>query len=131
MGSAFSSKPGRESTLEVTVSNAGGAVTGIIKDLQDRPLKSARFALLPELRLRGNPLLLKTGVANANGDFTIDAIRPGNYTLLAFPDEDQFTPAFLRDRDLLEKFEAFGNLISIGAGQTIRADVTVVPQAPR
>ena len=131
MGSAFSSKPGRESTLEVTISNAGGAVTGIIKDFQDRPLKSARFALLPELRLRGNPLLLKTGVANANGDFTIDAIRPGNYTLLAFPDEDQFTPAFLRDRDLLEKFEAFGNLISIGAGQTIRADVTVVPQAPR
>ena len=131
MGSAFSSKPGRESTLEVTISNAGGAVTGIIKDFQDRPLKSARFALLPELRLRGNPLLLKTGVANANGDFTIDAIRPGNYTLLAFPDEDQFTPASLRDRDLLEKFEAFGNLISIGAGQTIRADVTVVPQAPR
>ena len=40
-------------------------------------------------------------------------------------------PAFSEDRDLLEKFEAFGHPISIGAGQTIRADVTVVPQAPR
>ncbi len=131
MGSGFSSKPGRESALEVTISNAGGAITGIIKDSQDRPLKSARFALLPEPRLRGNPLLLKTGVANTNGDFKIDAIRPGNYTLLAFPDEDQFTPAFLRDRDMLEKVEAFGHPISIRAGQTIRADVTVVPQGSR
>jgi hypothetical protein len=131
MGTTFSSKPGRESTLEVTISNAGGAITGIIKDSQDKPLKTARFVLMPELRLRGNPLLLKTGVANANGDFTIDAVPPGNYTLLAFPDEDRFTPAVLRDRDLLEKLEAFGYPLSIGAGQTIRADVTVVPQVPR
>jgi hypothetical protein len=83
------------------------------------------------IRLRGNPVLLKTGVANTNGDFTINAIRPGNYTLLAFPDEDEFTPAFLRDRDLLEKYEAFGQPVSIGAGQTIRADVTVVPEPRR
>ena len=131
MGSGFASKPGRESTLEVTMSNAGGVIVGFIKDDQDKPLRSARFVLLPELRLRGNPVLLKTGVADANGDFTINAIRPGNYTLLAFPDEDQFTPAFLRDRDLLEKYEAFGHPVSIGAGQTIRADVTVVPQPAR
>jgi len=94
-------------------------------------LGSARFVLVPEPRLRSNPILLRTGVTNANGDFTINGIRPGNYTLLGFPDEDQFTPAFLRDRDLLEKYEAFGHPISIGAGQTIRADVTVVPEPGR
>jgi hypothetical protein len=66
-----------------------------------------------------------------NGDFTINAIRPGNDTLLAFPDEGQFTPAFLRDHDLLEKYEAFGHLISIGAGQTIWMAVTVVPEPRR
>jgi hypothetical protein len=128
MASGFSSKPGHESTLEVTISNAGGVITGILKDLQDKPLRTGRFVLVPDPRLRGNPVLLKTGVVNANGGFTINAIRPGNYTLLAFPDEDQFTPAFLRDQDLLEKYEAFGRPISIGARQTIRADVNVVPE---
>jgi len=131
MGSGFSSKPGQESTLDVTMNNAGGVIAGIIKDRQDKPLRSGRFVLLPEPRLRSNPVLLKTGVANENGDFTIHAIRPGNYMLLAFPDEDEFTPAFLRNRDLLEKYEAFGHPVSIGAGQTIRADVTVVPEPQR
>jgi Carboxypeptidase regulatory-like domain len=131
MGSGFSSKPAQESVLEVTISNAGGGITGIIKDRQDKPLGTGRLVLLPEPRLRANPFLLKTGVANVNGEFTIDAIRPGNYTLLGFPNEDEFTPAFLRNRDLLERYEAFGNPISVGAGQTIRADVTVVPQTIR
>ena len=131
MGSGFSSRPARESVLEVTISNAGGVITGIIKDRQDKPLGTGRFVLLPGPRLRANPFLLKTGVANVNGEFTIDAICPGNYTLLGFPDEDEFTPAFLRNRDLLERYEAFGKPVSVGAGQTIRADVTVVPQARR
>jgi hypothetical protein len=126
MGSGFSSKPDSESALQVTISNTGGGIAGTIKDDMDRPVTSGRFVLLPEARLRTNPNLLKTGVANENGEFTINAIRPGNYTLLAFPDDDQFTPAFLRNRDLLEKYEAFGHSISLGAGQTIRADVTVV-----
>src|SRR5207249_168035 len=36
LGSGFSVPPVKERTLEVIVSNAGGAVTGVIKDRQDK-----------------------------------------------------------------------------------------------
>src|SRR4030095_5339965 len=45
MGAGFASKPDQESTLEVTISNSGGVIAGIIKDRQEKPLSSGRFVL--------------------------------------------------------------------------------------
>lgn len=125
--SGFSSTPGTEKALEVVVSNVAGTLMGVIKDRQDKPVPAGRLVLLPEPSRRANPFLIRTTVAVEKGDFTLETIAPGEYTAIAFPDEDQFTPVFLRNLDLSEKYERFGQHVHIGPGETTRADLTVAP----
>jgi protocatechuate 3,4-dioxygenase beta subunit len=126
MGSGFSVPPSTENTLEVEISNAGGAVTGIIKDRDDRPVSGGRYVLLPDPALRTNPALITTGVADGKGEFKIEAILPGEYTVIAFPDEDRFTPIFMRNVSVVEKYEPFGERVHIEEGST-QVNVHIIP----
>jgi len=122
----FSTTPGKESVLEVVISNAGGTLTGVVKDAQNKPAPAGRIVLLPDRSLRTNPFLIRTGVAIEGGVFAIEVIPPGEYTAVAFPDRDEFTPAFLRDMKEMEKYEPFGQPVHIGPRETTRLDLTVV-----
>jgi len=122
----FSTTPGKESVLEVVISNAGGTLTGIVKDARNKPVPAGRIVLLPDRSLRTNPFLIRTGVAIEGGVFAIEVIPPGEYTAVAFPDRDEFTPAFLRDMKEMEKYEPFGQPVHIGPRETTRLDLTVV-----
>jgi hypothetical protein len=126
MSSGFSATPGRVHDLEITISNAGGTLTGIVKDSNEKPVPTARLLLLPDPSLRANPSLIRTGLASEKGEFLMQTIPPGHYTVIAFPDEDELTPAYLRDLDAVEKDERFGQQIYINAGQTSRIDLSTV-----
>jgi hypothetical protein len=127
MSSGFSPRPGRTSFLEIVISNAGGTLTGMITDAAGKPMPGARAVLLPEPALRQNRMLLKHTVADGRGEFTFDVLRPGDYTLIALPDEDRFTPMMLREFENLEDFERFGYRIRIDANVVHRIDWTVAP----
>ena len=126
----FSAQPGKEDVLEVVISNASGSLAGIVKDKQEKPVPAGRIALLPEPALRSNPFLVRTTVAIEEGKFIMETIPPGDYTAIAFPDEDKFTPAFLRDLPSIEKYERFGQHVQIEAKETKRLDLTVAPSEP-
>jgi hypothetical protein len=126
----FSGQPGKEGTLEVVLSNASGALAGVVKNKQEKPVPAGRIALLPEPAFRSNPFLVRTTVAIEEGKFTMETIPPGDYTAIAFPDEDKFTPAFLRDLPSIQKYERFGQQVTIEAKQTKRLDLTVAPSEP-
>jgi protocatechuate 3,4-dioxygenase beta subunit len=104
----------------------------VIKDRQNNPVPAGRLVLLPDRSRRTNPILTRTAVAVEKGEFTLETIVPGEYTAIAFPDEDQYTPVLLRSLELSEKYERFGLHIHIGAGETTRADLnlTVAPTEP-
>jgi hypothetical protein len=126
----FSGQPGKEGVLEIVLSNASGSLAGIVKNKQEKPVPAGRIALLPEPALRGNPFLVRTTVAIEEGKFTMETIPPGDYTAIAFPDEDKFTPAFLRDLPSVEKYERFGQHVTIEAKETKHLDLTVAPSEP-
>jgi hypothetical protein len=126
MSSGFSATPGKERELEITISNASGTLAGTVKDANDKPVPTARLILLPDPSLRANPLLIRTGLASEKGEFIMQVIPPGHYTVIAFPDEDQLTPAYLRDLEEVGKYERFGQQIYINAEQTSRVDLITV-----
>jgi protocatechuate 3,4-dioxygenase beta subunit len=125
--SGWAASAGTETTVDVIVSNAGGSITGVIKDRKNRPVSAGRYILLPEPSLRANLPLITTSVASEQGMFKIEAVRPGEYTLIAFPDEDRYTPVFMRDLERVQQFERFGERIQVIAGQTTQVSVTVPP----
>jgi hypothetical protein len=126
--SGFSASPEEDRTLEVIISNDGGNVAGTIKDILDKPGAGARVVLLPDSSLRDNPVFLKIALASESGEFSMEMIPPGNYTAIAFPAEEQFTPMFLTEPRWVEQYERYGQPIHIDAGETSRADlITVTP----
>jgi hypothetical protein len=130
IANGFSAQPGKEGVLEVVISNAGGSLAGVVKDKQEKAVPAGRIALLPEAALRANPFLVRTTVAIERGEFKMETIPPGDYTVIALPDEDKFTPAFLRDLPSVEKYERFGQHVTIEPKETKRVDLTVAPSEP-
>lgn len=127
MASGFSTRPGKETELEMTVSNNGGIIEGNIRDKENNPLPGARYVLLPEKSLRQNRMLLQYGAAYEGGGFKIESVIPGDYRLIAFPDDDRFGPSFMRDLESIESYEAFGLWLHVDAGQTVSVTAVIVP----
>ena len=66
-------------------------------------------------------------VGTRKGAFIIESVLPGEYTLIAFPDDDQLTPVFLRHLELVGKYERFGQRVHVEAGQTQQVTLRTVP----
>jgi hypothetical protein len=127
--SGFSASPEEDRTLEVIISNAGGNVAGTINDIQGKSGAGARIVLLPDPSFRDNPIFLRVALASDSGEFSMEMIPPGNYTAIAFPAEEQFTPMFLTEARWVEQYERYGQPIHIDAGATARVHlVTVAPE---
>jgi hypothetical protein len=129
--SGFSVEAGRQSILEIVISNVGGKVSGVIRDRENNPVPGARYVLLPERSLRSNPSLIMTGASYEKGGFDIQSIPPGEYTLLAFPDDDRFSSVLLRDPERVQRYEPFGEHIHIAAGDSVVVTVVVAPDLDR
>ena len=124
--SGFSSAPGDERLLEVIVSNAGGAITGRITDVDGKPAAGSRVILLATPQLRANPAFGKLAVASDTGEFRIEAIASGEYIIMAFSAEKQ-----LRPREDYERFERFGQHVQISAHAESKVDLVTIPTDAR
>jgi protocatechuate 3,4-dioxygenase beta subunit len=72
-------------TVDVIIDTRGGGVHGVVRDASNQSAGEAVVVLIPPAAYRSNPLFHKRVRANAEGRFTVDGIRPGEYSLLAFP----------------------------------------------
>ena len=92
-------QPGGHLTADLIASANGAEVSGVVSDSSGQALPNAIVIAAPEPRLRGRVDSYRKTVSDQNGHFTLKAIRPGEYTLLAWESVDEnafYNPEFLK-----------------------------------
>jgi hypothetical protein len=111
--------------LQILVNGGGGTVEGTVTTATRRPSAGSTVVLVPEPSRRQNATLFKTAIANAEGAFSFQGVRPGSYRVFAWEsisDGAYLNPLFL------SKYEANGVAASVGGGTTSNVAVTVIPK---
>lgn len=111
---------GTSDSLSVVVALDGAQVSGTVLTGSNQPAGGATVVLVPDAPLRGVSALYRVTTTDQNGNFSLEGIRPGAYTLFAWAEVTQgawFDPAFLKTA------EGMGKGIELGEGQ--RATVTL------
>jgi hypothetical protein len=89
---------GATSSIDVTLSAAGGSISGSVLDSRQQPIADATVLLIPDEARRRQAHLYQKAKANANGSFEISGIAPGSYSVFALQESDEvpyLDPAFL------------------------------------
>jgi len=109
--------------LEVSVNSKGAKLQGLALDAAQKPVATARVVLVPEESRRQNQALYKSAASDANGNFTMSGIAPGQYKLFAWesvPGTAYMSPEFL------SKYENQGQVVKILENATNNANAKVI-----
>jgi hypothetical protein len=101
--------------LEVSVALNGGTVTGTILNAAQQQMSGAVAVLIPQSVRRQNRSLYPIAASDANGQFTIRGIAPGEYKLIAFPG----TPADgIYNLSTQSRLDRFTRPVTVAPGST-------------
>jgi hypothetical protein len=75
--------------VEITLSKAGGRLSGTAMDARRQPAKGATVLLIPDEEHRHLPHLYRTAKTDENGGFQVSGIAPGRYRVVAVSSADQ------------------------------------------
>lgn len=108
---------GPQVQLEATLATNGGSLTGKVM-LDGKPAPNYTVTVYPEQPRPFQPWLTRTATTDANGNFAIRTVAPGEYRALAW---EEIAREFLSDTEFLKRFEAAGPRITVkeSTAQTI------------
>jgi hypothetical protein len=117
---------GDSEPLELRIAGPGsiGGLDGTIVNALGQPVPAATIVLVPAPERRSNASAFRTSTSDQNGNFSIRAILPGEYRVLAW--EDIESGAYF-DPDFLRNFETRGEAIRLQRGSQTRVTVRVIP----
>ncbi len=105
-------------SITINASKGTGRIAGTALQ-KDKPASGVMIVLAP-LDLTGNPALFRRDQSDSDGTFTLNAVVPGRYTLMAIEDGwdlEWANPA------VLQKYIAGGESVQIAPNQ--KTDVSV------
>jgi hypothetical protein len=109
--------------LDVRVRTDGGSVDGIVLDGKLIPFAGATVVLAPMIQYRQNPALYRVAISDEAGRFSMTAIRPGDYKLLAW---DSITPGAYMNAEILSNYVEKEYPVTIAANIRVQTRVTVI-----
>ena len=113
--------------IDILLSSGAQSIRGTVRDSEGKPVGSSTVVLVPPPARRQNPLLYRTIRTNANGEFALNIVPPGDYKIFAWrslPNTAYMNAAFMA------RHEARGRTVQIVAGGTRNFDLTVIPTEP-
>ena len=108
-------------TVTINASKGNGRITGVALK-KDKPAAGVMIVLAP-LDLKSNPALFRRDQSDSDGTFTLNAVVPGRYTLMAIEDGWDLEWA---DPAVLQKYISGGESVQIAPNQ--KTDVSVKVQ---
>jgi len=104
--------------IELVLRDDGATLSGKVMAGQSR--RPSVIVLLPE---HGSGSRARTAFAGADGDFTVQNLAPGEYSVLAFDHSDELEYA---NPDVLERYVAIAMHISLRPNEEHTADLDVI-----
>jgi hypothetical protein len=121
-GLHLTAKP--ENMFEIVIALNGGKVAGSVVNTRQAPLSSRTVVLVPDLRNRHRKDLYKTTVTDNSGQFRMQGITPGDYTLFSWEDAET---GVWHDPDFIRTYEGRGTPVHIGEGNSESVQLMVIP----
>ena len=113
-----------EGTIDLLWSANSGRVEGVANDRDGNVLAGTRIVLIPDAPLRDRTRLYKTANLDQYGKFTLRGITPGDYTIFAWENVDQFQ---YYNADFMRRFESRGERVSVDEGSRLQVNVQIIP----
>jgi hypothetical protein len=103
-----------QNSIEVVVASDGGTINGVVLDDRSVPFTNATVALVPETPdLRRRLDLYRNITSDAEGNFQLTTIPPGNYKLFAW----EYAPTgSWQHSDFIRTYENSGQIVRIAPG---------------
>jgi len=114
---------GQPQPLQIVVAANGATVQGTVVS-KSRPMSSVAVVLVPQESRRQNAALYKNVVTDNNGQFTIQAVAPGSYTIFAW---QSVVSGAWQNAKFLEKYQSQGKPVTAQRGGSVRLELEMIP----
>jgi protocatechuate 3,4-dioxygenase beta subunit len=119
-GRSFEITSAEDVSITIHAAKGNGRITGVALK-KDKPASGVMIVLAP-LDLNGNPALFRRDQSDSDGSFTLNAVVPGKYTLMALENGWDLEWG---DPSVLQKFIAGGESVQIAPKQKTEIRVNV------
>jgi protocatechuate 3,4-dioxygenase beta subunit len=115
---------GANYSLDIVLSAKGATLEGAVLDGKDQPVVDAEVVAIPNAARHKRRDLYKQDSTDQRGHFTLRGLNPGQYTVVAFEDLEDYD---YRDPDFIKSYEGRGQSVEIKEGERKSVLLKVVP----
>jgi hypothetical protein len=113
-----------ENPLNVVIGVNAGSVSGSVANAKQEAQPGCTVVLVPDIRNRQRRDLYKVAMTDSSGQFRMQGITPGEYTLFAW---DNVETGAWQDPEFLGLYETQGTSVHIAEGDSKSVPLVVIP----
>ncbi|MGO9231605.1 MAG: carboxypeptidase regulatory-like domain-containing protein [Bryobacteraceae bacterium] len=113
-----------DASFTIALASGGARLAGAVVDATGKPVAYAEVTLIP---VDAGIPTARNALANAQGNFSFDAVAPGRYKVLAWetPEDARYLRA--QDSDVLAPFAARASSVTLADGERQTVTLTLIP----